>query len=74
MNEIFRKTGNKNKPKIIEAIKELEKAKVFRTEKERKKPSRKLLQKEYKVLTELGQNIVDFMTGIELSHKAYLES
>ena len=71
VNEIFRKTGNKNKPKIIEAIKELEKVKIFRTEKERKKPSRKLRQKEHKVLTELGQDIVDFMIGIELSHEAY---
>jgi hypothetical protein len=72
VNEIFKKTGNKNKPKIVEAIKELEKAKIFRTEKARKKYNKEHKQKESKVLTELGQDIVDFMTGIELSHKTYL--
>ena len=71
VNEIFRKTGDKNKPKIIECIKELEKAKIFRTVKERKKPNKKLIQKEYKVLTDLGKSIRNFMVGIELSHKAY---
>ena len=71
VNEIFRKANDKNKPKIIEGIKELEKAKVFRTIKERKKPNKKLVQKEYKVLTDLGKLIRDFMVGIELSHKAY---
>ena len=73
VNEIFRKLGDKNKPKIVGCIKELEKAKIFRTEKERKKPNKKLVQKEYKVLTDLGKSIRDFMVGIELSHKAYSE-
>lgn len=71
VNEIFRKLGDKNKPKIVECIKELEKARIFRTVKERKKPNKKLVQKEYKVLTDLGKYIRDFMISIELSHKAY---
>lgn len=59
VKEIDKKTGSKDKPAIIKALKDLEKGSIIKTH-----PESKRQQKQKKLLTETGEDIVNFKNSL----------
>lgn len=65
VNNIFRKTGSKDKPLTIDSIKYLERAKLIETKKTHYK------QITPKILTKLGREFVEFIDSVERYNESY---
>jgi DNA-binding HxlR family transcriptional regulator len=66
VNEIFKKTGSKDKPLVIESIKYLEKANLVETDQ-----AVKYTQKKMKILTNLGQTFVELIDSVDKYNNLY---